>query len=66
MFVPEYKIETKAKDQRCVDGVLLYELSMHFAAATNAGRWPTAVGDAVCRAGKSGGVEMPKRMGARY
>jgi predicted helicase len=30
VFVPEYEIETKAKDRRYVDGVLLYELRMPF------------------------------------
>ncbi|MEK7437980.1 MAG: DNA methyltransferase, partial [Pseudomonadota bacterium] len=30
VFVPEYEIETKAKDRRYVDGALLYELRMPF------------------------------------
>ena len=29
-FIPEYEIETKAKDRRYVDGALLYELRMPF------------------------------------
>jgi len=30
VFIPEYEIETKAKDRRYVDGALLYELRMPF------------------------------------
>ena len=30
MFVPEYEIETRARDRRYVDGALLYELRMPF------------------------------------
>jgi hypothetical protein len=30
VFIPEYEIETRAKDRRYVDGALLYELRMPF------------------------------------
>jgi hypothetical protein len=46
VFIPEYEIETKTKERRCVDGALLYEL-----------RTPLGYWEALCAPAASAGGE---------